>query len=396
MFTSSSTTSTRRGEPSARVRSAAATLTGSTSWDQPATLVCAFPVRNLLGAPVPSEAIHRSSTAIRGTILVMSDPQPTPAQPEPAANRPAEPVAATPPPPPPPGPPAAPVAQRTRLRDLAFGLRSLLAVAVAGVIVGGLAGFGIHAATDDDHRDGRMGGFGPGFGPGRGFGDGAGHHGFPGGGTPGGPGQTGGAAPPRVAGPRAGARPPTPPPPPPVRTSRPRRRPRLRASPSVQLSGCQSQPDWASLRQRGRTVRHELTTGLGRALLGGTRDDDFTAYVVGRRAHLFRAAYLLCGDPHRAEDVVQTALAKLYVAWPRASRADSVDAYVRRIIINSHLDERRRPWRRESPTTDDRLDRPAPVGVTPEDSDALWSALRRLGPKQRRVVVLRHYWGLSV
>jgi RNA polymerase sigma-70 factor (sigma-E family) len=130
--------------------------------------------------------------------------------------------------------------------------------------------------------------------------------------------------------------------------------------------------------------------------LGGTRDDGFTAYVAGRRGHLYRTAYLLCGDPHRAEDIVQTALAKLYVAWPRASRADSVDAYARRVIINSHLDERRRPWRRESPTEEERLDRPAPTGVTPEDSDALWSALRRLGPKQRRVVVLRHYWGLSV
>ena len=130
--------------------------------------------------------------------------------------------------------------------------------------------------------------------------------------------------------------------------------------------------------------------------MGGTRDDGFTAYVAMRRAHLFSTAYLLCGDPHRAEDIVQTALAKLYVAWPRASRADSVDAYVRRVIINSHLDETRRPWRREAPTTDDRLDRPAPTGVTPEDSDALWAALRRLAPKQRRVVVLRHYWGLSV
>jgi RNA polymerase sigma-70 factor (sigma-E family) len=130
--------------------------------------------------------------------------------------------------------------------------------------------------------------------------------------------------------------------------------------------------------------------------VGGTRDDGFTAYVAGRRAHLYRAAYLLCGDPHRAEDIVQTALAKLYVAWPRASRADSVDAYARRVIINSHLDEHRRPWRRESPTEDSRLDRAAPSGVTPEDSDALWTALRQLGPKQRRVVVLRHYWGLSV
>ena len=118
----------------------------------------------------------------------MSDTQPTPAQPEPPANRPAEPVAATPPPPPPAGPPGAPVVQRTRLRDLVLGLRSLVAVAVAGVIVGGLAGFAIHAATDDDHRDGRMGGFGPGFGPRGGFGDGPGHHGFPGGGSPGGPG----------------------------------------------------------------------------------------------------------------------------------------------------------------------------------------------------------------
>lgn len=130
--------------------------------------------------------------------------------------------------------------------------------------------------------------------------------------------------------------------------------------------------------------------------MGNARDDGFTAYVAGRRAHLFHAAYLLCGDPHRAEDIVQTALAKLYVAWPRASRADSVDAYVRRIIINSHVDENRRPWRRESPTEDDRLDRAASPGVAPEDSDALWAALRQLGPKQRRVVVLRHYWGLSV
>jgi RNA polymerase sigma-70 factor (sigma-E family) len=130
--------------------------------------------------------------------------------------------------------------------------------------------------------------------------------------------------------------------------------------------------------------------------LGGNRDDGFTAYVANRRAHLYRTAYLLCGDPHRAEDIVQTALAKLYVAWPRAVKADSVDAYVRRVIINSHLDEHRRPWRRESPVEDERLDRAAPTGVSPEDSDALWAALRKLGPKQRRVVVLRHYWGLSV
>jgi hypothetical protein len=142
-------------------------------------------------------------------MLGMSDTQP-PAPGEPSgqseeqpAGQPTEPIAATPPsmPPSPPPPtvaaptaaptaaPAAPALQRVRLRDQAFGIRSLVAVAVAGVIVGGLAGFGIHAATDDDHRDSRMGRFGPGFGPGGGFREGRGPGGFPGGGFPGGPGQ---------------------------------------------------------------------------------------------------------------------------------------------------------------------------------------------------------------
>jgi hypothetical protein len=137
-------------------------------------------------------------------MLRMSDTQPPAAQPEPPEEQPTEQTASLPSPPPPPpaaaqpgppGPPpawtpAAPAAPRTRLRDRLFGLTSLIAVGVAGVIVGGLAGFGIHAATDDEHRDGRMGRFGPAFGPGDGFRDG--HGGFQRGGPgqfPGGPGQ---------------------------------------------------------------------------------------------------------------------------------------------------------------------------------------------------------------
>lgn len=129
------------------------------------------------------------------------------------------------------------------------------------------------------------------------------------------------------------------------------------------------------------------------------RERGFAEYVAQRRAHLYRAAYLLCGDAHRAEDVVQQALAKLYVAWPRVSRLDSVDAYARRVVVNAHLDETRRPWRRERPVdagSGSALDRPVEAAVTVEDSDALWTALRGLAPGQRRVVVLRHYWGLSV
>jgi RNA polymerase sigma-70 factor (sigma-E family) len=135
------------------------------------------------------------------------------------------------------------------------------------------------------------------------------------------------------------------------------------------------------------------------ATVTSRRDRDFGEYVAERRPHLYRTAYLLCGDPHRAEDIVQQALTRLYTAWPRASRVASVDAYARRAVVNAHIDDTRRPWRRERPVDagpGSRLDRPAEAGVTPEDSDALWAALRGLAPGQRRVVVLRHFWGLSV
>jgi len=66
-------------------------------------------------------------------------------------------------------------------------------------------------------------------------------------------------------------------------------------------------------------------------------EEGFTAYVSQRRLTLFRTACLLCGDPHQAEDIVQDALARLYAAWPRASRADDIDGYARRTIINSQI-----------------------------------------------------------
>ncbi|WP_224274789.1 SigE family RNA polymerase sigma factor [Nocardioides lacusdianchii] len=125
-------------------------------------------------------------------------------------------------------------------------------------------------------------------------------------------------------------------------------------------------------------------------------DAEFTAYVVQRRAQLYRLAYLLCRDTHRAEGIVQIALTKLYAAWGRASRVDGIDAYVRRIVVNSHLDDTRRPWRRERVRETEHLDGPAATPLGVEEADALWSALRDLPVGQRRVVVLRHYWGLSV
>lgn len=125
------------------------------------------------------------------------------------------------------------------------------------------------------------------------------------------------------------------------------------------------------------------------------RDEAFTEYVVSRRAHLRRTAYLICGDWHVAEDLVQTALTKLYAAWPRVSRRESVEAYTRRIIVRAHIDERRRPWRRETPGVDG-FDRASADPIDVEGRDALVQALAALPARQRQAVVLRHWYGLSV
>lgn len=127
-----------------------------------------------------------------------------------------------------------------------------------------------------------------------------------------------------------------------------------------------------------------------------TRDAEFSEYVAQRRTHLRRIAYLVCGDVHRAEDLVQTALMKLYVAWNRVHRSGNVDAYVRRILVNSGIDDSRRPWRREAPGLDG-LDPPVDdVGIADEDRLALMAALGELPAGQRRVVVLRYFLGLTI
>ena len=116
-------------------------------------------------------------------------------------------------------------------------------------------------------------------------------------------------------------------------------------------------------------------------------------YTLGaRRPLMYRTAWVLCGDHHQSEDLVQHVLTKLYVAWPRVSRMDSVDGYVRKMLVNANLDRLRR--RREL-TGLEEWDRPAEN----TDTDALIDlrdALRRLAPGQRRALVLRHLWGLSV
>lgn len=121
---------------------------------------------------------------------------------------------------------------------------------------------------------------------------------------------------------------------------------------------------------------------------------DFESYAAARRTHLRRIAYLLCGDWDRAEDLVQDALARLFVHWRRASRADNVDAYVRRTLVNAYLADQRRPWRRDliSSTVPDTAVAAHEAGRR----DELRAALAGLGASQRVVVVLRYWDDLSV
>jgi RNA polymerase sigma-70 factor (sigma-E family) len=125
------------------------------------------------------------------------------------------------------------------------------------------------------------------------------------------------------------------------------------------------------------------------------RDAEFTEFVLARQTHLRRVAYAICGDWTQAEDLLQTALAKLYAAWPRLRRDGREEAYVRQIIVRANIDEHRRPWRREQPGLD-RHDPAAPAGLAVEDRSALIDALQELPEMQRKVVVLRHWLGLSV
>lgn len=112
---------------------------------------------------------------------------------------------------------------------------------------------------------------------------------------------------------------------------------------------------------------------------------EFTAWAAGVQRRLLRAAYLVTGDRHRAEDLTQEALVKVALRWPRLRDGDPL-AYARRIVVNDHVSWWRR--RREHPVagTPDR----AEAGADPLDALVVRRALARLTPRQRAVVVLRH------
>jgi RNA polymerase sigma-70 factor (sigma-E family) len=124
----------------------------------------------------------------------------------------------------------------------------------------------------------------------------------------------------------------------------------------------------------------------------GAIDQRFAAFVQCRGQHHLRVAVLLTGDWHAAEDLVQASLAKLYRAWPRLDTGTDPDAYLRRIIINTHRSWWRTRWRRETPAAD--LPDQA-AGADPADQHAAADQVRRalatLPHQQRAVLVLRYF-----
>ena len=125
------------------------------------------------------------------------------------------------------------------------------------------------------------------------------------------------------------------------------------------------------------------------------REAEFADFVATREASLRRLAILLCQDWHRADDLIQVAITKLYVHWPKAKAADSMDAYVRAILVREFLDECRSSWIRRVTLTSQLPDRPA-AGADPETSLDMRAALAGLPPRQRATLVLRFYCDLPV
>lgn len=122
--------------------------------------------------------------------------------------------------------------------------------------------------------------------------------------------------------------------------------------------------------------------------------EDFRSFVVHSSPRLLRTAYLLTGDRHEAEDLLQTALARLALAWRRVQAQEALDAYVRRTMVNALISSRRR----RRVVTVDAAAATEPTAAAGPDLEAravLWAALARLPVRQRAVVVLRYWEDLS-
>lgn len=132
--------------------------------------------------------------------------------------------------------------------------------------------------------------------------------------------------------------------------------------------------------------------------MAGRREaDGFDAFVEAHAAALKRHALALTGSSADADDLLQTSLVKLYLAWDRLDSPAAAPAYARTIITRTFVSWTRRLSFRERPSPQ----LPEPSGRTPgadagvPERDAMWQALATLAPRRRAVVVLRFYDDLT-
>ena len=123
---------------------------------------------------------------------------------------------------------------------------------------------------------------------------------------------------------------------------------------------------------------------------------EFAEFALARSGALHRAAYLMVGDAQLAQDLVQEALTRTYVAWPRLRDPRNAEAYCRKAITTTAISWfRRKGWDNERPT--EALPESAHRGhdVAVAERDALWRALQTLPPRQRAALVLRYFEDLT-
>jgi RNA polymerase sigma-70 factor (sigma-E family) len=134
---------------------------------------------------------------------------------------------------------------------------------------------------------------------------------------------------------------------------------------------------------------------LGRRRAQAARDTEFEAFVAASATRLRRTAYLMCRDWHLAEDLTQTALARMYASWPRIWQTTNLAAYSRRVLMNVVFDQRKRRSDSEIVLAD-LPERPGVGAAGTELHVVLLGALATLPVRDQAIVVLRHWEDQSV
>jgi RNA polymerase sigma-70 factor (sigma-E family) len=149
---------------------------------------------------------------------------------------------------------------------------------------------------------------------------------------------------------------------------------------------CRRRRRWWLLAEKGFVIHHRPGPE--------TIEAEFSAFVAARWSQMLRFATLLTGDAAAAEDLLQTAMAKLWFAWRRA-RDGSPEAYLRRILVTTQVSGARRRWHGERASTSFPETMSVDTTASVVDREMLRHALMALTPRQRAVIVLRYFEDMS-